>query len=437
MRNTAPYLNTKLFFMERRTFIKNAATVSAFTILKPHIVFRSNANSAIRVGVIGCGNRGTAVISSMSANTNTNIIAIADLFDDKLQAAEKNFNQLNAAKNFPAISKQNIYQGSKAYMKLLDNKDVDAVLISSPAYSHVEFLEAAVAAGKHVYCEKPVATDVDGCRRVIAVGEKLNGKQSVVIGFQIRHASAYADMVNRIQRGDIGDMITAQLYYFSSGTPLIPLKNASWDEVRIRNHYYFRAMSGDILLDQGIHMIDVCNWTLKAHAINAMGMANANGRPDFGDAFSNFEVIYQYPNNVNVSIHTTKVGPEFGDVCCKFIGTKGFAEAHYSGGVFISGDNKWDSGIARTDTELTPQQQAAGVFNSSLHDADAKKEQSFIKSIETGNYLNETLSGAQSTLTSILGRESATTQKQMTWDEVYFSGERLDPKLNLAQFDKG
>jgi predicted dehydrogenase len=423
--------------MERRTFIKNAATVSVFTILKPHIVFRSNANSAIRVGVIGCGNRGTAVISSMSANTNTNIIAIADLFDDKLQTAEKNFNQLNAAKNFPAISKQNIYQGSRAYMKLLDNKDVDAVLISSPAYSHVGFLEAAVAAGKHVYCEKPVATDVDGCRRVIEVGEKLNGKQSVVIGFQIRHASAYAEMVNRIQRGDIGDMITAQLYYFSSGTPLIPLKNASWDEVRIRNHYYFRAMSGDILLDQGIHMIDVCNWTLKGHAINAMGMANANGRPDFGDAFSNFEVIYQYPNNVNVSIHTTKVGPQFGDVCCKFIGTKGFAEAHYSGGVFISGDNKWDSGIARTDTELTPQQQAAGVFNSSLHDADAKKEQSFIKSIETGNYLNETLSGAQSTLTAILGRESATTQKQMTWDEVYFSGEKLDPKLNLAQFDKG
>lgn len=422
--------------MQRRTFIKSTATVSAFTILKPHIVFGSHANSAIRVGVIGCGNRGTAVISSMSANTNTNIIAIADLFNDKLQAAEKNFNQLNAAKNFSAISKQNIYRGSKAYMQLLENKDVDAVLISSPAYSHVEFLEAAVAAGKHVYCEKPAATDVDGCRRVMQVGEKLNGKQSVVIGFQIRYASAYAEMVKRIQRGDIGEMITAQLYYFSSGTPFIPLTNASYDEVRIRNHYYFRAMSGDILLDQGIHMLDVCNWTLQGRPLNAVGRANATGRRDFGDAFSNFQVIYQYPNNVNVSIHTTKVGPQFGDVCCRFLGTKGNAEAHYSGGVFIIGDNKWDSGIARTDAELTPQQQAAGVFNSSLHDADANKEQAFINSIETGNYLNETRSGAESTLTAILGRESATTQEQMTWDEVYFSGEKLDPKLNLAQFDK-
>jgi predicted dehydrogenase len=321
-------------------------------------------------------------------------------------------------------------------MRLLENKDVDAVLISSPAYSHVEFLEAAVAAGKHVYCEKPVATDVDGCRRVIAAGEKLNGKQSLVIGFQIRYASAYVEMVNRIQRGDIGELITVQLFYFSSGTPLIPLNNASYDEIRIRNHYYFRAMSGDILLDQGIHMLDVCNWALKATPLTATGKGNATGRPNFGDAFSNFQVIYQYPSNVNVSIHTTKVGPQFGDVCCKFIGTKGSAEAHYSGGVFIIGENKWDSGILRSDTDLTQQQQASGVFNSSLHDADANKEQAFIKSIETGNYLNEARSGAESTLTAILGRESATTHREMTWDEVYFSGERLDPKLNLEQFDK-
>lgn len=423
--------------MQRRSFIKNTAAVSAFSILKPGIVFGSKANSAIRMGVIGCGNRGTAVISSISANTNSNIIAIADIFNDKLAAAEKNFNQLNAAKSFPALHKPNIYLGSKAYMRLLENKDVDAVLISSPAYSHVDFLEAAVAAGKHVYCEKPVATDVDGCRRVIAAGEKFNGKQSMAIGFQIRHATAYTEMVNRVQRGDIGDLITVQLFYFSSGAKLVEAPNASWDEVRIRNHYYFRAMSGDILLDQGIHMIDVCNWALKTLPFNAVGNANATGRPDFGDAFSNFQVIYQYPNNVNVSIHTSKVGPQFGDVCCKFIGTKGYAEAHYSGGVFINGENKWDSGIARSADELTPQQVAAGVFNSSLHDADANKDKAFIKSIETGNYINETRSGAESTLTAILGREAATTQRKMTWDEVYFSGERLDPKLNLSQFDKG
>ena len=245
--------------MERRSFLRTTAAFSAFTIVKPGLAFGTAANSAVRMGVIGCGNRGTAVISSISENTNSNIVAIADLFPDKLQAAETNYNKLNAAKGFGAISKQNIYKGSKAYMRLLENKDIDAVLISTPCYAHVEILEAALAAGKHAYCEKPVSTDVDGCRRVIEAGERVRGKQSLAIGFQIRHASAYAEMVKRVQRGDIGELITVQLYYFSSGTPFIDIKNVSDDEFRIRNHYYFRAMSGDTLLDQGIHMLDVCN----------------------------------------------------------------------------------------------------------------------------------------------------------------------------------
>ncbi len=421
--------------MERRSFLKTTAAISAITILKPGIAFGSKANSAIRVGIIGCGNRGTAVISSMSANTNTNIIAMADLFEDKLKTAKEILDKLNTGKNFPAINNSNIYKGSKAYIRLLENKDVDAVLISTPAYAHAEILEAAVAAGKHAYCEKPVAPDVAGCKKIIQVGEKLNGKLSVVIGFQIRYATPYVEMVKRVQRGDIGEIFTVQLYYFSSGSEMYPLKNVSNDELRIRNHYHFSALSGGILLDQGIHMLDVCNWAIKGHPLNAIGRGGNKGRPDFGDTFSNYEVLYQYPDNVSVSIHTTKLGPQFGDVCCKFIGTKGFAEAHYSGGVFINGENKWDSGITKQDEELTPQQQASGIFLSSLHDADANKEQAFIKSIETGNYLNEARSGAESTLTAILGRETAITRREMTWDEIISSNQRLDPKLNLAQFD--
>src|SRR6476620_12607953 len=171
--------------IERRAFLKTTVALSAMTILKPGIVFGSNANSAIRVGIIGCGNRGTAFISSMSANTNSNVIAMADLFEDKLQTGEAAFNKLNADKQFPAIKKSNIYKGSKAYIRLLENKDVDAVLISTPAYAHVDIFEAAVNAGKHVYCEKPIAPDVDGCRRDEELGEKLNGKLSMVIGFKI------------------------------------------------------------------------------------------------------------------------------------------------------------------------------------------------------------------------------------------------------------
>ena len=423
--------------MKRISFIKNGALISAAIILRPGIVFGSRTNSAIRIGIIGCGQRGTAVISSMSKHTNTNIIAMADLFEDKLKTIAPKLNQLNAAKGFPAISPVNIFQGSKAYLKLLERKDVDAVLISSPAYTHPTFMEAAVAAGKHVYCEKPVATDVAGCKRIQQVGEGLKGKLSVVIGFQIRYATPYVEMVKRIHRADIGELVNAQLYYLSSATKIHEFNNVSDDEFRIRNHFHFHALSGGILLDQGIHMLDICNWTLKASPTKAMGTGGIKGGPDKGDAWNNYQVLYQYPGNVNVSFHSTQVGPSFGDVCCRFIGTKGMAEAHYSGGVFIKGDNQWDSGIAKSSGELTPQQQAAGVFLSSLDDADANKEKAFINSIETGNHLNETASGAASTFTAILGREAAATGKEMSWEEMLRSSQQLDPKLNLAQFDKG
>ena len=422
--------------MKRISFIKNSAAIATAIIFKPGIVFGSRANSAIRVGIIGCGNRGTAVISSMSKHTNITIIAMADLFEDKLNMIAPILNQLNAAKEFPAISPANIFQGSKAYLKLLQLKDVDAVLISTPAYTHPTFMEAAVAAGKHVYCEKPVATDAAGCKRIQQVGEGLKGKLSVVIGFQIRYATPYVEMVKRIQRADIGDIVTAQLYYLSSGTKINEFKNVSDDEFRIRNHFHFHALSGGILLDQGVHILDICNWTLKANPTKAVGTGGNKGGPDKGDAWNNYQVLYQYPGNVNVSFHSTQVGPSFGDVCCRFIGTKGMAEAHYSGGVFIKGDNQWDSGIAKSSGELTPQQQAAGVFLSSLHDADANKEKAFINSIETGNHLNETASGAASTLTAILGREAAAAGKEMSWDDMLRSPQQLDPKLNLAQFDK-
>jgi myo-inositol 2-dehydrogenase / D-chiro-inositol 1-dehydrogenase len=424
--------------IERRTFMKSAAAISALTILKPGIAFGSKNNSAIRMGLIGCGNRGTSVIAGMSAYTNTNIIALADIFDDKLILAQKTLNDCNAKKGFADIQKANIYQGSNSYHKLLENKNVDAVIISTPTYAHPEILESAVSAGKHAYCEKPVAIDIDGCKKILKVSETINNKLSVVIGFQIRYATPYVEMVKRIQRGDIGEVINVQLYYFSSGSSIHPFKEMSFDEARIRNHFHFNELSGGILLDQGIHLIDVCNWTLQSKPLQAIGTGGKKGGPDFGNTWTNYQVIYKYPNDVNVSVHSTQFGPSFGDVCARFAGTKGIAEAHYTGGVFIKGENEWDSGVAKSGATLTPQQIAAGtsLSSSSLDDAMKNKLMSFINSIETGNYLNQLRPGCESTLTAILGREAATRQEFVTWDEIDFSTEKIDPKLDLTQFDK-
>ena len=183
-------------------------------------------------------------------------------------------------------------------------------------------------------------------------------------------------------------------------------------------------------------MIDVCNWALQSKPIQAIGTGGKKGGSDFGNTWTNYQVIYKYPNDVNVSVHSTQFGPSFGDVCARFVGTKGIAEAHYTGGVFIKGESEWDSGVAKSGGTLTPQQIAAGASLSSLDDADKNKGKSFINSIETGNYLNQLRPGCESTLTAILGREAATRRELVTWDEIDFSSEKIDPKLDLTQFDK-
>ncbi len=421
--------------MQRRKFLKSTAAISTFTILSPEIAFGTRANSAINIGIIGCGNRGTGVISSMSRNTNINILAMADIFQDKLDLAKPRLDKVNQVKGFPEIDPKKMYVGPKAYLDLVNDPDLDAVHISSPAYTHPHFLEAATKAGKHVYCEKPAAVDVAGCQRIENIGRGIDGKLSVAIGFQIRHASPYVEMVKRVQRGDIGEVVNVQLYYFSSRLVIHPYPDASWDEQRIRNQYKFRNLSGGILLDQAIHMIDVCNWTLGMLPLEAIGTGGRKGAPDFGDYWNNFQVIYQYPQDIRVSVHSTQFGPHFGDVCARFTGTKGTAEAHYSRGVFIDGENAWDSGMLRDNRQLiTDEERSAGAFSSGLHDADSNKQKAFISSIETGNYLNETQSGANSTLSAILGREAATSGKSRNWDDMRLSNAQLPHGLELVQF---
>ncbi|HAH22528.1 MAG TPA: gfo/Idh/MocA family oxidoreductase [Prolixibacteraceae bacterium] len=423
--------------LNRRNFIKGAAAISAFTILKPMTVFGTRANSAIRMGIIGTGGRGLSVIGTMSANNNIHIAAAADLFEDKLTAGVMELNSMNQKKGFPEISISNLFVGSNAYLQLLGSKDIDAVLISSPAYTHPEFLEAAVEANKHIYCEKPASVDVAGCKRVEKAGVRADGKLSIVIGFQIRYASPYVEMVKRIQEGAIGELMNAQLYYLSSGSAFKPFPNVVEDELRIRNQYKFTALSGGILLDQGIHMIDVCNWALQSSPVSARGFGGRKGAISYGDTWSNFEVAYQYPGDINVSLHCSQVGTTFGDVCARFVGTKGIAEAHYSGGVFIEGVNAWDSGILRnTQTVLSPDLIAKGATGQALFDSDKNKGQSFIQSIESGNYLNQTIQASTSTLSAILGRYSAIHNEQTTMEDVRFTDEHLDAGINWGQFDK-
>ena len=404
--------------MDRRDFLKMCAASAAFSMLRPFgAMANEKLNRPVRIGFIGTGNRGThGVITAMSHNNNIEIYALADLFRDRIDQVLPHLNSLNAAKGLSAIDEERIFVGNKAYKQLLKLKEVDAVVIATPAYAHPFIFEAAVKAHKHVYCEKPAAPDVYGTLQMMKAAKGVKDL-SLVMGFQVRYSSAYAEMIRRIHNGDIGEVLTAQLYYNGNGGAC-PKPECEDDEFRIRHHFQYLALSGGILNDQGIHIIDICNEVLKAHPEYAFGIGNDKGkRHEIGDTLSNYHILYGYPNGVNVSCQSLQAGNIFGDVCARFIGSKGFAEAHYSGGVFIKGENEWNSGVQHA-----------------LGDADALKGKSFIDSIVSGKYINQIESACNSTLAAMLGREAVMKGEKLTWEEMIKAKQRYGNQPDLSKF---
>jgi len=414
----------------RRNFLKSSA--AGITVLNSASAFAAK-KAAVRLGVIGCGGRGIHVALGFMDNTSTQVIAIADVFDDRLAEGKTKFDEKLTEKGYPTLKKDAILKGPDAYIRMVERSDVDAVLIASPHFVHPEQLEAAVDAGKHVYLEKPVAVDVRGCRKVMQAGRKAEGHVSLAVGFQIRRATPFAGLRERIQRGDIGEIQMAQTYYFAGAPKRNAPSAASAEEKYVRLWGLYRALSGDNILLQGIHALDTTNWIFGAHPLKANGVCERKNRDDVGDNMSCFLVHYEYPGNVPVSFQSQQFNPGYGDVAEKFFGTKGFAEAHYSGGVFIEGENKWDSGATRGSQELTDKQWATGQFRSALDDADPNKQKAFIDSIISGNYLNQAQQGAESTLTALLGTTAGYHREEITWDELLASGEAWDPMVDWSK----
>ena len=426
-------MNTKA--INRRTFLK-ATTATGITIMNTKAVFGAPANSAVNLGVIGCGSRGIHVASSCMEHTGTRVVAIADLFEDRLMEGKKAFNEMNTKLGYPKLKNSNAFLGSQAYKRLLEAKDVDAVLIATPHYQHPEQLIASVDAGKHVYLEKPVAVDVHGSRKVMWAGRKAGDRLSIAVGFQIRHASPFVGMVRRIHDGALGEIVMGQTWYLAGGPNRTAPPGISAEESRIRLWALDRALSGDNILLQGVHALDTCNWILKSHPVKATGTGGRKARTDSGNNWSYFIVNYEYPGELPVSFQSQQYDPGYGDVCERFFGTKGISESHYTGGVFIKGENEWDSGVARgTREEIDAKDWNVGAFLSALEDADRNKQKAFIDSITSGQYINEAHQGAVSTLSAIMGTTAAYTGEEVTWDGMMASDDRVDPMIDLSQFD--
>jgi predicted dehydrogenase len=228
-------------------------------------------------------------------------------------------------------------------------------------------------------------------------------------------------------------------------------------ELRIRNFYWDRVLSGDIIIDQSIHVIDICNWVLKGHPLKAVGAGGRKVRDDWGNTLDHIDVIFTYPDNVRVSLNHVQFGNSFWDVAERFFGSKGVSESHYSGVVGIYGEEPWswdgggtpispctniyarrrrsrDEQVRGATAHVTRQDQIPNALGA----ADPEKTKAFVDSVLTGKYHNQAAQGAETTLSAILGRMAIYTGREVTWDEVLASDQYYDPELegiDLREFE--
>ncbi|HET7102617.1 MAG TPA: Gfo/Idh/MocA family oxidoreductase [Terracidiphilus sp.] len=422
--------------MKRREFLQGGAgAASSLLLLKPLTAFGYQANSAVRLGLLGCGNRGSAVATSFAKNTSAQIVALADLFADNLAAGRDRFNQLNASLGQPAVAERLLFRGSHAYRELAASPDVDLVQISTPPFFHVQHLEAAVAAGKHVYCEKPVGIDVRQANQALEIAKRVKPAQSVDVGFQCRQAPPIAAIAGRIKSGALGRVATVAGNYNAPASTEKKRDGEGADEYRLRNWLWDRALSGDILVEQNIHIIDLSNWILGAHPLKATATGGRDVLTHLGDCWDNYQVDFTYPGNVHLSFSSTQFGDYGGfDAGLKFFGSEGAATVPYSGPIQIIGARAWSWQESLQTAAGSGKFAANGAFNDNLALADREKERTFIESITSGRSHNQIAEGVQSALSCMLGRMAGLQQRDVTWEDLLARGEAYELGMNLDQF---
>jgi predicted dehydrogenase len=421
--------------MNRRQFLQaGSVAASNLLLLKPRTAFGYRANSAVRLGLLGCGSRGTAVSTSFSQNTVAQVVALADLFPDQLAACRGHFNELNASLGRQPIDSKLLFYGPHAFEQLAASPDVDLIQISTPPFFHVQHLDAAVTSGKHVYCEKPIGIDVAQARQALEIGKRVKPTQSVEVGFQCRSAPPIAAIAQKIQAGALGKIGAVAANYNAPASKERVHPGASADELRLRNWLWDRALSGDILVEQNIHIIDLCNWILGSHPVKAIATGGRNVLTHAGDCWDNYQVDFVYPENVHLSFSSTQFGDYGGfDAGIRMYGADGSAAIAYSGPIQILGNHPWswqDSAASTTQGKFA----ANGSFSDNLALADRDKDRAFIESITSGPVHNQISAGVETSLSCMLGRMAGYQRREVTWEDLLLHGETYKLGIDLSQF---
>jgi predicted dehydrogenase len=387
--------------VSRRDFIKTSAAVSLSAMLAHSGNVFAEGSDRIRVGLIGCGGRGSgAAKDCLESADGVELIGMGDLFKDRLDDA---FKRLKG--RFPdrvKVTPDTSFVGFDAYEKVIAS-DVNMVILATPPGFRPMHLKAAIEAGKHVFMEKPLAVDPVGVRSILASSELAKKKGlGIVAGTQRRHQAHYVEIMRRIHSGALGDITSAQCYWNQGGMgdywKYYERDSLSDMEWQCRNWSVFTWLSGDHIVEQHVHNLDIINWALGAHPIKALGMGGRQVRvgPRAGNIYDHFAVELEYPNGVRVLSMCRQIPGCTGQVAERVIGTKGLSYTNSEMGR-IEGAN-------------------AFVYGGPNPNPYVVEHADLIRSIRKGEPLNEGKNVAEGTLAAVLGRMSTYTGKELTWD---------------------
>ncbi|HEY3963855.1 MAG TPA: Gfo/Idh/MocA family oxidoreductase [Planctomycetaceae bacterium] len=399
----------------RRSFLKSTASLvggaAALPLVAPAFVHAAG-NDLLRIGLVGCGGRGTGAASqALRADANVRLTAMADAFSDHLQRSLDELQKDAEIAGKIDVPAERRFAGFDAFQKLLES-GVDVVLLATPPHFRPQQLAAAVAAGKHVFAEKPVAVDAPGVRSVLATCELARQKRlSVVSGLCLRYSDGFRESVARIHDGAIGDirMLAANDY---RGPIWTKQRQPDWSDMewQMRNWYYYTWLSGDFNVEQHVHFLDVCAWLMRgeypAHCVGSGGRQVRTG-PECGHIYDHFSIAYEYASGARLISHCRQMPGCYNDMSVQAIGTRGIAdlsERRFA----IRGESAWvrpgkDSNFYQTE-----------------HDE-------LFASIRKGTPINNGDYMAKSTLIAIMGRMAAYTGKKITWEMAMNSKEDLTP----------
>lgn len=393
----------------RRSFL---ASTSGLALSAATHAFASGGGSDIKIALIGCGGRGTGACNqALSAGSTIKLVALVDPLEGKAQAAldilkAKHEGQVD-------VPPDQVFTNFEDYKKAFDLADV--VLITTPPGPRPFLFEQAVKAGKHVFMEKPVAVDAAGVRRVLTAAKEAKRKNlNVCVGFQRRYDPAYGDVVSRIHEGEIGDLVYGRVYWNGSSRPGYPREPGEGElHYQIRNWYFFTWMSGDHILEQHCHNLDVANWVLKGKMpVRATGQGGREVRraKENGTIFDHHTVEFEYEDSFRLLSQCCQIGGKCQrDVSEHFHGLKGTANLAANGRFLING------------------QPPGGQRGRAKNDAYQLEHDAFFENIRTGGYRNDAEYAAYSTLMGVMGRLATYTGQTITWEQAMNSQENLVP----------